>query len=176
MLYSDLNIIPFQHQIPTIPTKFIQRSHFQVQYSQMLLSKTGLKAFYIIAELSPRSAAVYTRKALKEAAKKRRRRKKKKKAKKDEKDHKKKKKRRRSKKKKRPPVDGQPAASERADLRPAPVEHFYPTPHHLMKKRCLFVTEAKPVVCSICDGIHYRTRRNFKANLRVSSDRSLDFI
>jgi hypothetical protein len=39
----------------------------------------------------------------------------------------------------------------------APVEsHYYPTPQNLMKKRCAFVSEAKPVVCTICDGIHYR--------------------
>jgi hypothetical protein len=39
----------------------------------------------------------------------------------------------------------------------APVQqHYYPTPQNLMKKRCAFVSEAKPVVCTICDGIHYR--------------------
>ena len=31
----------------------------------------------------------------------------------------------------------------------------------------MFSVEPKPVVCSICDGIHYRTKRNFAANLRI---------
>ena len=29
------------------------------------------------------------------------------------------------------------------------------------------VPDAKPVQCTICDGIHFRTKRNFAANLRI---------
>ena len=46
-------------------------------------------------------------------------------------------------------------------------QHFYPTPRNLFKKRCLFSVDTNPVVCTICDGIHYRTKRNFAANLRI---------
>ena len=27
--------------------------------------------------------------------------------------------------------------------------------------------DAKPVQCTICDGIHFRTKRNFSANLKI---------
>ena len=46
-------------------------------------------------------------------------------------------------------------------------QHFYPTPRNLFKKRCVFSVDTNPVVCTICDGIHYRTKRNFAANLKI---------
>ncbi len=61
------------------------------------------------------------------------------------------------KKKKRKTGEEDDGPSDGEIRRAAPVQqHYYPTPQNLMKKRCAFVSEAKPVVCTICDGIHYR--------------------
>lgn len=123
--------------------------------------------------LSPRSAAVYVKTKLKEAAVKRKKKKKKRKGKKSgretpTKKKKKKKKGRKKKKKKEEFGDSEELEVPRPTKPLAPSDqHFYPTPRNLFKKRCMFSVEPKPVVCSICDGIHYRTKRNFAANLRI---------
>ena len=132
--------------------------------------------------LSPRSAAQYVKNKLKEGAKKRSKKSKKRKGKGDtsgadkkaKKSKKKgKKKGHRSKKKKGRKDKGALSSDDEASLRPGrkPVtpadQHFNPVPRSLYKKRCLFSAEANPVVCTICNGIHYRTKRNFAANLKI---------
>lgn len=123
--------------------------------------------------MSPRSAAEYVKTRLKAAAVARKKKKKKKKSGKKSSgggsEKKRKKKRKRKKKGKKSEYD---SSEEDAVPRPKkPLEpgaqHFYPTPQNLFKKRCLFSVEPKPVVCTICDGIHYRTKRNFAANLKI---------
>ena len=130
--------------------------------------------------LSPRSAAEYVKNKLKEAAAKRKKKKKKKTSSKTGKKGASaasgatKKKRKRKKKRKGKRSDGfgdsdddePPIPRPKKPLGPAD-QHFYPTPRNLFKKRCLFSAETNPVVCTICDGIHYRTKRNFAANLRI---------
>jgi hypothetical protein len=127
--------------------------------------------------LSPRSAAEYVKNKLKEAAAKRKKKKKKKGS---SKAGKKatgagttKKKRKKKKKRKGKRSDGF-GDSEEEDAPPRPKkplgprdQHFYPTPRNLFKKRCVFTSEANPVVCTICDGIHYRTKRSFAANMKI---------
>ena len=125
--------------------------------------------------LSPRSAAQYVKNKLKEGAKKRKKKKKKKGS--DQsgnsKSSKKKKPKKKGKKKRRKKKDKTGLSSDdEASLKPRkpvgpPDQHFYPTPRPLFKKRCLFSAEATPVVCTICNGIHYRTKRNFAANLKI---------
>lgn len=94
---------------------------------------------------------------------------------KDKKKRKQRRKRRKKKRKKRKGGEedggsGGDAEENEEDLRrkttatAAHDQHFYPTPRF---KRRMFVSEATPVVCSICNGIHYRTKRNFAANLRI---------
>ena len=127
--------------------------------------------------LSPRSAAEYVKNKLKEAAAKRKKKKKKKGSskagKKAKGDGTTKKKRKKKKKRKGKRSDGF-GDSEDEDVPPRPKkplgprdQHFYPTPRNLFKKRCVFTSEANPVVCTICDGIHYRTKRSFAANMKI---------
>ncbi len=123
--------------------------------------------------LSPRSAAQYVKTKLKEASDKRKKKKRKKKKGQSDKSDKSKKKKRKGRKKRRRGKKDDFGDSEELDA-PRPQkplgpgdQHFYPTPRNLFKKRCLFSVEPKPVVCSICDGIHYRTKRNFAANIRI---------
>ncbi len=121
-------------------------------------------------DLSPRSAAEYVKAKLKEAAKRRaKKRAGKKKGKKKGKRKRRKKKKRRKKHGSDSEDDSGPDESEIRKARKLPPgdQHFFPTPRNLFKKRCVFSSEAKPVVCSICDGIHFRTKRNFAANLRI---------
>ncbi|XP_059089842.1 uncharacterized protein DDB_G0283697-like [Tigriopus californicus] len=126
----------------------------------------GLEDFQPPRNLSPRSAAEYARKVLKHAAEKRRKKKKRKD--KDGKDKKTQKRKRRRKRQKGKNDDSE--AEDEEEPPPKPKEsqnHFYQTPRQLYKKRCVFVSENKPVKCSICKGMHYRTKRNFASNLRI---------
>ena len=126
--------------------------------------------------LSPRSAAKYVKNKLKEAAAKRKKKKKKqqkkgKGKKRSESPKSKRKKKKKGKKKRGKKSDGFTSEDDTGPRPQKPLgpgdQHFYPTPQSLFKKRCLFSAEAKPVVCTICDGIHYRTKRNFAANLKI---------
>ena len=123
--------------------------------------------------LSPRSAAKYVKNKLKETAAKRKKKKKHHKKGKGKKrsESPKKKKKKKGKKKRGKKSDGFTSEEESGPRPQKPLgpgdQHYYPTPRSLFKKRCIFAAEAKPVVCSICDGIHYRTKRNFAANLKI---------
>ena len=48
-------------------------------------------------------------------------------------------------------------------------QHFYPPPDNIIKKRSpgLFKSDGKPIMCTICDSFHYRTKRNFASNLKI---------
>ena len=137
-----------------------------------------MKDFEPPSNMSPRSAAKYTKNALKRAAKLRKYKKKKKAGKKmtdDEETTKKKKgKRKRGRKKKKKKRKKKVVGDIISDTEDISREkglpqdrHFYPTPESLHKKRCTFPSDLNPLVCSICDGIHYRTKRTFKANLKI---------
>ncbi len=124
--------------------------------------------------LSPRSQAEYVRAALKKAAKIRKKRKRKRKKGDKEEDKKKRKKRRKGKKKrkkkkkKKTPGSDDTEEEEEKIVHPRRDEgHFYLTPIQLLRRRRLCDVERHPVQCSICSGVHYRTKRNFAANIRI---------
>ena len=140
--------------------------------------------------LSPRSAAQYVKDKLKEGAKRRKKTRSRRKGQKSsEAGHasggasgdggKKKRSKRKGKKKghrgkkKKSRKEKALSSDDEVSLRPGrkPVgpaeQHFNPVPRSLYKKRCLFSAEANPLQCTICNGIHYRTKRNFAANLRI---------
>jgi hypothetical protein len=126
-----------------------------------------------------------------EAAKRRREKKRKKKkkgegkkTKKGEQGRKRKKRRKKKKKRKRKDEEGKKRKKEAGSVntnmtclfsteeelevvQPPPEDHFYPTPRQLRAKRLAYPVEQNPVKCSICEGVHYRTKRNFAANLKI---------
>jgi len=57
---------------------------------------------------------------------------------------------------------------EDRDVAPSkPDAGFYPAPPGLDKKRCFKQRNCRPLKCSICQNVHYRTRRTFRSNLRI---------
>ena len=135
--------------------------------------------------LSPRSAAQYVKNKLKEGSKRRKKTRGSKRKRSSElagqaageggkkKRSKRKGKKKGKKKKKSRKEKSALSSDDEVSLRPGrkPVgpaeQHFNPVPRSLYKKRCLFSAEANPLQCTICNGIHYRTKRNFAANLKI---------
>ena len=130
------------------------------------------------AGLSPRSKAEFARIALKKSAEKRRKKKRLKDG--GEKDKKRRQRRRRRKRKRKKKSkrsdEDQDEEDDYDDLddeelkkkRKRRSEHFYPPPKSMRRKRCqAYQSEDIPIECSICDGVHYRTKRNFASNIRI---------
>merc|ERR1712079_243302 len=57
-----------------------------------------------------------------------------------------------------------------------PDSSFFPAPKNLEKRRCYFHRGAKALKCTVCNGVHYRTRRTFKSNLRILAKINMTFI